>query len=240
MFDYKHALGVPRWKNSEEYSDSESRTDLQWRWEFLRRRPDYRAAWVNNYDECQAYYDRLNSEGLLDNRDRYRAVGSTYITVCEPFHTNRIDAPWLDKPGMHFWNFTYGWALGTLSEHVPIDSLVAASKRREDRGQMLFAFDLNRPFDDQIEKVRAFFEGAQSERLGLKLLKNRQHKRKWGTYLQAIDARDQGATYEDLFTEIELSVLSASEYDAALDKNLAASGMQLWKQAHDLMFKVTS
>lgn len=240
MFDYKNSRGVPLWKNSGKYSDSESRTDSQWRWEFLRRRPDYREAWVNNFEKEQAYFDELDAQGLLDNRERYRSIGSSFTVICEPFHVSRIDAPWLEKPQNNFWNPTYGWSLGTLSENVPIDSLVATSKLREERGQVLFAFDINRPFEEQIQKVRAHFESHQRELHGQPLTKSRHHKRRWATYLQTIDARDQGATFEDLYIEIELSNLSTNEYDAALEKNLAASGLQLWRQAQDLMFKVTS
>jgi len=240
MFDHKNAMGVPRWKEREQYPDAETQTDLQWRWEFLRRRPDYREAWTKNHDESQARYDRLYGDGLLDDRERYRSTGTTMRAICEPFFVERIDAPWLEKPHAHFWRLPYGWALGEVSENISIDSLVEQSQLREKKGQMLFAFDLNRPFDEQLLKIRAHFEAVQSEMHGSTLVKNRQHKRKWSSYLRAIDARDQGATYENIFIELELSHLSTSEYDAALDKNLAASGMQLWRQANDLMFKVTS
>lgn len=47
-------------------------------------------------------------------------------------------------------------------------------------------------------------------------------------------------TYADLYTELELSSLSPADYDAELDRNLSASGLQLWQQARDLMFKMTS
>lgn len=240
MFDHKQALGVPRWKEREHYPDAENQTDLQWRWEFLRRRPDYREAWTKNYDQCQARYDRLYGEGLIDDRERYRSTGTTMRAICEPFFVDRIDAPWLEKPHPHLWRLPYGWALGEITENISVDSLVEQSQLREKNGQMLIAFDLNRPFDEQLLKVRAFFEAVQSETHGSALVKNRHHKRKWANYLRAIDARDQGATYENLFIELELSHLPTSEYDAALDKNLAASGLQLWRQAHDLMFKVTS
>ncbi len=240
MFDHKNALGVPSWRNAHEYPDSDALTDSEWRWQFLRRRPDYRQAWLDYYDECQRKFDTLYKAGILDERDRYRSVGSTLRAVCEPFGTDRIPAPWLEHPGFAFWRPSFGYARGQISEHTPIDSLIDQEAKWHGNGVMFFAFDLNRPFEDQVSSVRRHFDVCQRERLGQDLKPKRQHKRKWLTYLRAIDARDQGATYGDLFLELELSKLLVADYDAALDRNLAASGLQLFNQAIELMFKVTS
>lgn len=217
-------------------------TDLQWRWEFLRRRPDYREVWISNYDQCQAKYDRMVEEQPHLDRELYRAVGPTYRSVCEPFGVNRIMAPWCEysRLGTGFWKPSFGWSLGTISGNVPLEGLVEQSEEWHDRGVTLFAFDLNRPFDEQLPHVRSHFEAIQKERLSDTPKTGRRHLEKWPKYLRAIDARDQEATYADLYLEIELAGLSRHDYDAALDRNLAASGLQIFKQAQDLMFKVTS
>lgn len=240
MFDFKNELGVPRWTEPEMYLEAEEKSDPQWRWEFLRRRPDYREAWKINYDDCQHRFDKMHEQGLLDSRERYRGIGSSIRAICEPFFVRVVIAPWETITPVGFWDLPFGWMYGGVSINTPIGSLVDEAEHRDRQGQLLIAFDLNRSFEVQIAKARASFEAVQMERHGQILTKNRHHKRKWATYLRAIDARDQGATYENLYTELELSHLSVAEYDAALDKNLAASGLQLWRQAHDLMFKVTS
>jgi hypothetical protein len=236
----KHALGVPNWRDANAYPEAKELTAAQWQWQFLRRRPDYRKAWVDHFDETQQWFDELDAQGLLDDRGRYQEVGSTIRTVCEPFGVSRISAPWLNQPGIHFWQRTFGWATGHLSEHVQIESLVEQNEKREAEGVMLLAFDTNRPFNEQIEAARRHFEARQAERNGNVLKPQRQHKRKWLSYLRAIDARDQGATYADLYIELELAELPAAAYDAELDRNLSALGHQLWQQASDLMFKATS
>lgn len=240
MFDFKNALGVPNWHDASAYPAADTTTPAQWRWQFLRRRPDYREAWLEHYDECQLRFDAMDAQGLLDDRHRYRAVGSTFRAVCEPFNVERIAAPWADDPGLNFWRKSYGWAKGTPSQNVSIESLVDQSEQHEAAGIVLLAFDTTRAFDEQIEAIRHHFEARQKDRHGAVLRPQRQHKRKWSTYLRAIDARDQEATYADLYLELELAALPPADYDAALDGNLAASGLQLHRQAVDLMFKVTS
>ena len=41
--------GIPDWTRVEAYPNPSTTTDLEWRWEFLRRRPDYREKWENRY-----------------------------------------------------------------------------------------------------------------------------------------------------------------------------------------------
>lgn len=37
--------GIPDWRDASAYPDPENTSDLQWKWEFLRRREDYRKDW---------------------------------------------------------------------------------------------------------------------------------------------------------------------------------------------------
>ncbi|KRC11516.1 hypothetical protein ASE11_19100 [Hydrogenophaga sp. Root209] len=239
--DPKNSLGVPRWMDAKAYPSDRPLSASQWRWEFLRRRPDYRKAWVDHFDKCQARYDEMDKDGLLkDRREEYRGVGSTWRDVCEPFGVERIAAPWLAEPGVHFWRTTYGWAMGAPSLDVPIESIVDRHNELEYKGIMLFAFDINRPFKEQAERVQHFFEARQREERGGVLKPQRQHVSLWPNYLRALDARDQGATFEQLWSAIVGSVLLVEEHDRRVDGNTPAAGHQLWEQAQNLMFKVTS
>ena len=239
--DHKHELGVPRWRDADAYPSPT--TDHQWRWEFLRRRPDYRRAWVDHFDEVQARFDLIHAEcGLGPDvpRDFYRSVGTSLREVCKPFGVRNIAAPWLAEQLPLNWSPTFGSSIERPTEHARIQSLVERGKEREAEGIMHLAFDLTRPFDEQIDRVRKHFESHQADRLGAVIKPARQHKRNWAQYLRAIDARDQGATYEDLFIELRLKSLEPAEFDAQLDRNLAASGLQIWEQAQELMFKRTA
>lgn len=236
--DYKHDLGVPRWRDGDAYPSPT--TDLQWRWEFLRRRPDYRQAWVDHFDEAQARFDRLLAKEPEVKRNHYRSVGTSLPEVCKPFGVRNIAAPWLAEQHSTNWSPSFGWSLETPSEHVSIQSLIDQGTEFEGEGIMLLALDLNRPFDQQIDLVREHFESRQAEGHGGVIKPARQHRRNWVLYLRAIDARDQHATYEDLFTELRLKPMTADEYDKQLDRNLPALGLQFWEQARDLMFKVSA
>ena len=45
-----HEVGtVPQWKDEGTYPRPDSLNDTFWRWEFLRRRSDYRQDWVKYY-----------------------------------------------------------------------------------------------------------------------------------------------------------------------------------------------
>lgn len=243
MFDFKNALGVPNWTEANAYPIESTLTELQWRWQFLRRRPDYRKAWVDHYDEVQKIFDDLDAQNCLGQgatREFYRSVGTASKDVCKPFGVSCIAAPWSQDPAPNLWRKTFGWSVCTVSPKVQIQSIVDQHDEWEADGIILLAFDLNRPFDEQIKTVRAHFQVAQAERQGAYAKATRQHRLKWPIYLRAIDARDQGATYADIYIELVLSKMGAAEYDASLDGNLAASGLQIFSQAQNLMFKVTS
>lgn len=233
--DHKNDLGTPKWKQASLYPDVEVTTDNQWQWEFLRRRPDYRKAWLSNFDACQKNYDEIIA--ILDDRERYRSVGSTDRALCETFGVERIMAPWCSDPGPHFWRHSFGWSLGTPSPKTDMHDMVAQHEKFENDGILLIAFDTNKPFEGQLEKAKQYFQAVQLEKSGSIKKPPRHHKSKWIDYLRAIDARDQGATYADLYTDIVLSELHQAEYDAQLDRNLPALGMQIWQQAQNIMFK---
>jgi hypothetical protein len=154
--DHKHDLGVPRWQDAGSYPTPT--TDHQWRWEFLRRRPDYRRAWVDHFDEVQANFDRLFDEGAVAGpdvpRDFYRSVGTSLREVCKPFGVRNIAAPWLAEQLPLNWSPPFGWSPGIPSERVEIRSLIKRDEEREAEGIMHLAFDLTRPFDEQIGRVR--------------------------------------------------------------------------------------
>ena len=235
----KSSIGTPNWQRVDLYHDAEATTDNQWRWEFLRRRPDYREAWVSNFDACQNHYDEITA--ILDDRERYRPVGASDRASCETFGVNLIMAPWIaNDPGVGFWRHSFGWAMGSPSLNMDVKDLVEQHKKLEGNGIMLIAFNLNEPFESQIERVKRHFQFVQAEKTGSKKKPPRNHKRKWIDYLRAIDARDQGATYADLYTDIVLSELSPTKYDAQLDRNLSALGLQIWQQAQNVMFKGAS
>ena len=94
---------------------------------------------------------------------------------------------------------------------------------------------------DKLRRAQLHLEAVQAERSGRLIKPPRHHRRLWPKYLRALDAREAGETFESIWENLELEGVSVEEFDARADaQNWAASGQQLWKQANDLMFKLTS
>ena len=244
--DYKHGIGVPNWQAADSYPVELSMP--AWRWEFLRRRSDYRDAWVAQYDISQEYWDYLEKVGALGEMERETlfSVGARHLnSMAEDFGLHWIPAPsWkYERRTPDVFESTYGFSyLSAWREHGEKDELGrhVIDARLTNDTQQLVAFDLSKPLAEQLRAAERTLEASQQELMG-RVLKDRHHRRKWGSYLRALDARDAGQTFEQIFEHIELSGLAVEEYDGRVERqNLAASGRQLWQQAQDLMFKLTA
>ena len=180
--------------------------------------------------QIRADFDQLGARHLSDIAERFGLE-----LVRAPEWAFRITTPSL-------FSRSYGFAYSTkfsderdhLGRHV-IDA------RLEGDDQILIAFDLSKPLQDQLQQATHHLEALQRERNGQTLKRPRHHRRLWPKYLRVLDARDAGETFESIYQNIELVELPAEEYDDRADRqNWAASGRQLWEQASDLMFKLTS
>ena len=244
--DYKHDFGIPSWQDAHAYP-----VDLPmsaWRWEFLRRREDYRDAWVAQYDASQAYWDELNQSKCLGDagRARYLEIGARHLSqMAEKFGLNWIPAPsWkFERTTPGIFESTFGFSyLSAWRDHGEKDEFGrhVIDARLSTDTQQLVAFDLSKPLAEQLRVATLSLEASQRELMG-SLQKERHHKARWGTYLRVLDARADRQTFEGIFQYIELAGLSQSEFDERADRqNWAASGRQLWQQATDLMFKLTA
>jgi len=70
-------------------------------------------------------------------------------------------------------------------------------ERRERERLALFQFDLKRPLPEQIRAAERHLNRLQKDRGPVPEGRRRQIS-KWPKYLQVIDARDDGATYEEI------------------------------------------
>ncbi len=79
--------GVPDWRNASAYPTADTTPERIWRWEFLRRREDYRNDWHACKHETYEYFKELNGpeKTLLPDDPRFVverngfAVGSVGI-----------------------------------------------------------------------------------------------------------------------------------------------------------------
>lgn len=233
----KSALGIPSWLDAGAYP-GEGTSDAEWRWEFLRRRPDYRKAWADQYDESQARFDEMDSDGLFrdeeNGRETFYALGTSLRSACEPFGLRIMLAPSSAFRPMSPPLFLSSAGFG-LSHHGNGHPLALKDN------QFAIVFDISKSLSSQLERAKRFLTAVQGESFG-EIKAPRHHRGLWAGYLRAIDAREAGATFEFIYEEIHLRNLPQTAYDAKADKeqNWSALGLQVWKQAQDLMFKLTA
>lgn len=261
--DYKNDIGIPDWRDAGAYPDevallaewkeqglhpNDSTLLTMWRWEFLRRREDYRQAWRDQYDESQAYWDECAKQGLEycpgHSREAAYGMGARHLSdMADTYGLELVFAPWwrfrITIPPLFRQSFGFGYGTGCSDEKDPYGRH-KVDARLESDSQMLIAFDLSNPLGEQLKRAQEHLEAIQSERFGAPLKAPRHHRTKWQKYLRALDAREAEETFESIHQCIALSGLDTAEYDAQADRsNWAASGQQLWKQARDLMFRLT-
>lgn len=261
--DYMNDLGVPDWRNARAYPDedalmrewqnagafpSDSTLLKMWRWEFLRRRDDYREAWRAQYERSQRYFDECAKGGEhlcpAGSRQAGYAIGAAHLSgMAAKFQLNIVQAPWdiyhiQQMPPLFASSFGQGYKADT--ENRDDWGRYAVDARLTSESQMMIIFDLSKPLAAQLEKAKVYLSAIQNEYYG-ELKPPRYHRRLWPKYLRILDARDSGETFESIFENIELSGLSVEEFDERADRqNWAASGRQVWEQAHNLMLKLTT
>ena len=232
---------------SQGYSPSEQTLLSMWRWEFLRRRPDYRAAYAEQDERSQAYWDESAESGSFGPgqvRSDFDHMGARHLSsMADEYGLELVFSPAWDfritVPGLFSRSYGFGYSPAFAREIDDSGRSVIEARLKEN--QMLIAFDLSQPIGEQIKRVQHHLEAIQSERNGAPLKAPRHHRRLWQKYLRVLDAREEGETFESIFEQIELAGLPVAEYDERADRqNWAASGRQLWEQAHSLMFKVTA
>ncbi len=166
--------GLPDWRIVEGYPVS--LTDRIWRWEFLRRRPAYREAWLN-------WQNSVETEGGI-----VAAVTDNHEAVIGQF-----GVPVLYDPSVQFDD----WVLMQLFRPASGFIVRYDPKRRDDMRFADYQFDLTRPLEPQMTKARRHLEHLQKEIHG-KQNTPKPRRNNWCLFLRALDARDCRATFSEM------------------------------------------
>lgn len=196
--------GVPDWLDAGAYPAVDGMTIREWWWEFTRRRPDYRAMW-NAADEIED-----KSHRYAPDVDAFRLKFKLSV-----IHDPRLQ--FTDWDLMHFRYPVNGFIqernddaamreaqfIIDNRDRLPHNFLDAEIERRKARrisekeaGIRHYVFDLSEPLDPQITKAGQELKHLQAELFGKK--QRRKLDEFWPTYLRVVDARDAGATYEEI------------------------------------------
>lgn len=245
----KHEWGIPDWRDESAYPGPDDLSMDEWRWQFLRRREDYRQDWLKHADSTYRYY-------LARSRDSNDQI---YYgkEICTPNHPQfmaeyrgprkygliglpnpAIEKPWFASitPHGHEGSYVEGRGPGWLGsgELTEIDL---------PEGFAAYTFDLRKPIPPQIKKAKNDLRDLQKHRRG-KIEQRRRHQKKWPLYLRLLDAREIGEAWETIAYALLLDVetigdLPIEEYDRLVEKGgsiAAAKAYQVWEAARELMF----
>jgi hypothetical protein len=218
--------GVPDWRDAAAYEVQ--RSPRQWRWEFLRRRQDYREDWLMHYEpgrrEALAIFGNMPlPEGVTTWEEHFSgyAYRRDAIETIEKYGISLLLDPSRACSEFELLQASY--------RNYPY-LLHFASRRRfqemKDASHAIVVFDLNKPIGEQLRKAKATLKRAQVELLD-RAPDWRRHEDKWPLYLRAIDARAAGEALES----IGVHVLGRTEDAAQHARNTL-------EQATELSFKL--
>jgi hypothetical protein len=233
--------GLPDWTDPAAYGATASWNEPRWRWEFTRRRPDYRADFDDHAAASYARAVELYKKFKPGGKERVLEPSDPGFTATMPgplkYGLMGLPNPRIsDQPFLVLcFQPAFGWAtmgegkefLAGNFEGVNVDA---------PEGTVAVVFDLARLIAAQLDGWRSALEAWQileRERKGvrLKVIKRRQPRKKrpglWLQYLRVLDGREAGATFKDIaeavIVEKKKTVATAQ---AANAKWLAAQALQ--------------
>ncbi|MGE4250866.1 MAG: hypothetical protein AB7F09_15855 [Parvibaculaceae bacterium] len=198
--------GIPDWRDAAAYPAVKRTTLLQWWWQFTRRRPEYRALWLQfaprhhewverNVEHMKflAANDGCSVEEKIQWRRNFGIPTDDPFAIRKEFRMSTLANPSLDFSDhdlmhLHYSDGAHGIEFGTFE---------AVQTFQGDPSRKLIAFNVGRPIEGQLIAARRLLEEYQKEFVG-KVLFQRPRKTNWPLFLRAIDARDAGATFQEV------------------------------------------
>ena len=219
----RNVLGVPDWRDENSYpivneltNGENELTNDEWRWEFLRRRNDYREDFArpdeSYIEESKGrYFERVYFVNYPANPTRsVKAMKTKKPDTIDPFSNlfqGNFDITFLDTD------------LKALCGH-PFDGELPRGEAQP--YHINLRVDLTHPLPPQFLRLYRF---AKSIKPSWQPSLRRSRRSKWPLYLRVLDARDARAKLR----EIGEVVLGSADYDAA-----AKRAAETLKAAHRL------
>ncbi len=164
--------GIPNWQDRDAYPDSyDDISEGNWRWEFLRRDPEYQRVWSRGTD-------LRNAEGIL------RTPGPEDFNIClKVFRLRFLSDPFGNHP------------ISVQTQLIDPSGAITLNPPDVQGGHgshlVMASFDLNRPLKPQLDNIYETLKYQQRSRKQ-ELVIFRKHKNKWPLYLRMLDAQAQG------------------------------------------------
>ena len=170
---------IPNWQDRDAYPKSfDDIYEGDWRWEFLRRCPEYQQAWSRGVPD-----DDITYHVDIDEVDRKPAPEDSEIcrTV---FRLTRLVDPWGKRRIPHR-SMMHDANTGALTINPP------DKYHGRDGHLCMVTIDLNRPLKSQLNDAYPMLKNAQESHNKEKVV-FRRHTNLWPLYLRILDAQAQG------------------------------------------------
>lgn len=196
----------PNWTDGSTYPQSESLNDTLWRWEFLRRRADYRQDWEKYYQSTYEYDVACANDPNYPTRYRKKVFSPDHPAFkarmpnsLEKYHLVGLPNPAILKPWMLSFDSKYGriyfgqgpdWLGGSEEVSLCLSEWSVAA-----------VFDLKKPLLPQMDKVKIDLLEWQEYQVG-RNLERRKYRDEWPLYLRLLDAVDLGIPFRDIGSKL--------------------------------------
>jgi hypothetical protein len=246
--EFPNDWGVPDWRDEGQYPAPGDLTAELWRWQFIRRMQDYREAWdrAAPIERACLIKQREDASKVLEaNSVYFRVSGVAFDGPDDFWGLIRYPMATYPNPRANTPQIAPGFAVPLIFQDMQAGSRstfggregVLIPKSYVRPGHAKVTFDLTAPLGPQLERAAKHLKRAQ-EHYGkthnfLSLVKSqeslREWPKKWPLYLRVLDARNDGATYDEIGRTVrpndardELKVDAKRWHDAA--KRVANKG----------------
>jgi hypothetical protein len=228
--------GLPDWRTPAAYGVVKDWDESRWRWEFTRRRPDYRADFDRHAAASYAHYVELY-EKFKPGGKRVRVLkpddpGFT-ATMLGPLKYGLAGLPNPrigDQPDYALmFQPAFGFAVVGEGKEFLAGGFAGVNVDAPE-GTVAVVFDLAHPIAAQLKGWRSFLESEQ-KRVHHKVIKRRQPRKKRAglllQYLRVLDGKEVGATFQEIADAVIVQTKKTTPTaQAANAKWLSAKALQ--------------
>jgi len=228
--------GLPDWLDGGSYGYTESWNENRWRWEFTRRREDYRADFDRyaepTYVRAIELYKTFKPDGRLVAPDQILKPTDPGFTATMPgpmkYGLAGLPNPRISEQPFYVRMFQPTYGAATLGEGPEFLAGGEGVSVDAPDGTVAIVFDLAQPIKPQLQGLQSRLELEQELRHGKVVPGRRKHPRTWLRYLRVLDGRECGATFAEI---AEVAVVETEDTAPT-----PPAAKVVWDAARALMF----